>query len=157
MPALPLTIMEGYLSKRSGWQIKSAKKKWYYVRNNQLCYRKSKDDEDAAAVLIEGDLRLCVVRPMMKNSSFEVISPMKSTVLEAASEEAARAWIKSLEESIKSAHSQTVEGTYSTGLSGTRVAISSQADEDTDKEAGENMAKQARETNAVMVTYELWM
>ena len=156
MPALPLTIMEGYLSKRSGWQIKSAKKKWYYVRNNQLCYRKSKDDEDAAAVLIEGDLRLCVVRPMMKNSSFEVISPMKSTVLEAASEEAARAWIKSLEESIKSAHSQTVEGTYSTtSLSATRVAISSQADEDTDKEAGENMAKQARETNAVMVTYEL--
>ena len=156
MPALPLTIMEGYLSKRSGWQIKSAKKKWYYVRNNQLCYRKSKDDEDAAAVLIEGDLRLCVVRPMMKNSSFEVISPMKSTVLEAASEEAARAWIKSLEESIKSAHSQTVEGTYSTtSLSATRVAISSQADEDTDKEAGENMAKQERETNAVMVTYEL--
>ena len=156
MPALPLTIMEGYLSKRSGWQIKSAKKKWYYVRNNQLCYRKSKDDEDAVAVLIEGDLRLCVVRPMMKNSSFEVISPMKSTVLEAASEEAARAWIKSLEESIKSAHSQTVEGTYSTtSLSATRVAISSQADEDTDKEAGENMAKQERETNAVMVTYEL--
>ena len=152
MPAQPLTVMEGYLSKRSRWQIKSAKKKWYYVRNNQLCYRKSKDDEDGA-VLIEGDLRLCFVRPMMKNSSFEVISPMKSTVLEAASEEVARAWIKSLEESIKSAHSQMVEGTYSIGQSATGVAIASQADEDTEKEDGEYLAKQGRETNAVMVTY----
>ena len=137
----PSLIMEGYLSKRSGWQIKSAKKKWYFVRNNQFCHRRSKDDDDDA-VLMEGDLRLCVVRPMTRKNSFEVISPMKSTVLEAASEEVAKAWIKSLEESIKNAHSQTVEGTYSTGLPAARVAVASQADEDEEKEAGENMAKQ---------------
>ena len=150
MPA-PLPIMEGYLSKRSGWQIKSSwKQKWYFVRDNQLCYRKSKDDEDSA-VLVEGDLRLCVVRPMLKKNCFEVISPMKSTVLKAVSEEVAKAWISGLESSITSAHSQTVEGTYSTGMSTTRVAVPSQADEDEEKEAGKNMAKQGRDTNAVMV------
>ena len=141
--------MEGYLSKRSGWQIKSAKKKWYYVRDNQLCCKNGRDDDEAAAVLLEGDLRLCVVRPMTRKCSFEVISPMRSTVLEAASEEAAKAWIRGLEESIKSAHSQTVEGTYSMGK---RVAaVASRADEDEEKEAGENMAKQVRETIIVTV------
>ena len=138
------TTMEGYLSRRSGWLITGTQKKhWYYVRDNQICYRRSQSRDAAEeAVLLEGDLRLCVVRPMTKKSSFEVISPSKSTVLEAASEEVAKAWIKSLEESIKAAHSQTVEGTYSTGKSATKVAEKSQVDEEDEKEAGKNMAKQ---------------
>ena len=137
--------MEGYLSRRSGWHITGTKKKhWYYVRDNQICYRRSKNiDAAEEAVLLEGDLRLCVVRPMTKKSSFEVISPSRSTVLEAASEDVAMTWIKSLEESIKAAHSQTVDGIYSTGKSAAKVAEKSKVDEEDEKEAGKNMAKQA--------------
>ena len=136
--------MEGYLSRRSGRLITGTKKKhWYYVRDNQICYRRSQNrDASEQAVLLEGDLRLCMVRPMTKKSSFEVISPSKSTVLEAASEDVAKAWIKSIQESIKSAISQTVEGTYSTGISATQVAEKSKVDEEDEREAGKNIAKQ---------------
>ena len=137
--------MEGYLSRRSGWHITGTKKKhWYYVRDNQICYRRSQNrDAGEEAGLLESDLRLCMVRPMTKKSSFEVISPSRSTVLEAASEDEAKAWIKGLEESIKAAHSQTVDGTYSTGKSAAKVAEKSKVDEEDEKEAGKNMAKQA--------------
>ena len=142
-------ITEGYLSARIGigitGKMKMYSSRWYCVENNQLCYRKNKDDE--VAVVVASDLRLCLVRPMLKKNCFEVISPLSSQghVLKAGSEETAKAWIGGLENSIKAAHGETVKGTYVTRVPGekdTYVTMRSHEDEEDEKEARNNMAKQ---------------
>ena len=141
--------MEGYLSARIGigitGKIKMYSSRWYFVENNQLCYRKHKDD--AVAVVVEADLRLCLVRPMLKKNCFEVISPTNSQghVLKAGSAEAAKAWVSGLEASIKAALGETVKGTYVTRVPEEKdTYVYSNRDEEDEKEARKTMAKQGR-------------
>ena len=62
---------------------------------------------------MEDDLRVCLVRPLMdidRRFCFEIISPSKSHVLQADTEESAKRWITCLQQGISSAlHNTMVE------------------------------------------------
>lgn len=70
--------IEGYLFKRTSKGFKSWNRRWFYMCNNQLVYRK-RGDSDMPTVM-EEDLRICTVRPVNDSDRrfcFEVISPTK--------------------------------------------------------------------------------
>lgn len=70
--------IEGYLFKRTSKGFKSWNRRWFYMCNNQLVYRK-RGDGDMPTVM-EEDLRICTVRPVNDSDRrfcFEVISPTK--------------------------------------------------------------------------------
>ena len=83
--------LEGYLFKRGQNAFRTWNRRWFYLHNNQLCYKKRTDGDDG--IVMEEDLRLCLVRPLVdidRRFCFEVISPMKSHVLQADSEDVAK-------------------------------------------------------------------
>lgn len=70
--------IEGYLFKRTSKGFKSWNRRWFFMYNNQLVYRK-RGDSDVPTVM-EEDLRICTVRPVNDSDRrfcFEVISPTK--------------------------------------------------------------------------------
>lgn len=73
------SLIEGYLFKRTSKGFKTWNRRWFYLCNHQLVYRK-RSGEDFATVM-EEDLRICTVRPVNDSSDrrfcFEVISPTK--------------------------------------------------------------------------------
>ena len=69
----------------------------------QLCYSK-RNGEDVT--ILEDDLRICLVRPLMdidRRFCFEIISPTKSHVLQADSEYLYKLWLTTLQQGISSA------------------------------------------------------
>jgi Arf-GAP/coiled-coil/ANK repeat/PH domain-containing protein len=100
--------VEGYLFKRGQNAFRTWNRRWFYLLNNQLCYSKRTGED---VTVMEEDLRLCLVRPLHdtdRRFCFEVISPQKSHVLQADSEDVAKMWIDNLKQSISSAHHQTM-------------------------------------------------
>nr|XP_018916307.1 PREDICTED: arf-GAP with coiled-coil, ANK repeat and PH domain-containing protein 1 [Bemisia tabaci] len=98
------TKMEGYLFKRASNAFKTWNRRWFYLCDNKLVYRKRTGEEQAT--VMEEDLRLCSVRPASDSERrfcFEVISPTKSHMLQAESAEGYRAWINSLQQEIGAA------------------------------------------------------
>uniref|UniRef100_A0A182SAK4 PH domain-containing protein n=1 Tax=Anopheles maculatus TaxID=74869 RepID=A0A182SAK4_9DIPT len=96
--------MEGYLFKRTSNAFKTWNRRWFCMRDNQLFYRKRTGEE--LPTVMEEDLRLCTVRPLVDSDRrycFEVISPTKSHILQADSEVMMSAWIKALQKGIDSA------------------------------------------------------
>ena len=62
----------------------------FAFQNNKLCYSKRSGED---VTVMEEDLRICLVRPLMdidRRYCFEVISPTKSHILQADSEEIAK-------------------------------------------------------------------
>jgi len=95
--------IEGYLFKRGQNAFRTWNRRWFYLSNNKLCYSKRNGDD---VTVIEEDLRICLVRPLNdidRRFCFEVISPVKSHVLQADSEEMYGVWLTSLQQGISSA------------------------------------------------------
>jgi Arf-GAP/coiled-coil/ANK repeat/PH domain-containing protein len=96
--------MEGYLFKRTSNAFKTWNRRWFYMKDNKLYYRKRSGEE--LPTIMEDDLKLCAVRPLMdgdRRFCFEVISPTKSHILQADSESQYQAWIQALQSAIGNA------------------------------------------------------
>ncbi|KAI9581162.1 hypothetical protein GQX74_011702 [Glossina fuscipes] len=96
--------IEGYLFKKKSKGFKTWCRRWFYLSDNQLVYRK-RCNEDSFSVM-EEDLRICTVRPVNdgdRRFCFEVISPAKSHILQADSADLLAMWISALQRSIGAA------------------------------------------------------
>lgn len=96
--------MEGYLYKRTSNAFKTWNRRWFYMKDNKLFYRKRSGEE--LPTVMEEDLKLCTVRPVVDSDRrfcFEVISPSKSHVLQADSETHYSGWIQALQNAIGNA------------------------------------------------------
>lgn len=96
--------MEGYLFKRTSNAFKTWNRRWFYMKDNKLYYRKRSGEE--LPTIMEDDLKLCAVRPLMDSDRrfcFEVISPTKSHILQADSESQYQSWIQALQSAIGNA------------------------------------------------------
>lgn len=70
--------MEGYLFKRTSNAFKTWNRRWFYMKDNKLYYRK-RSGEDMPTVM-EEDLAICHVRKLPdtdRRFCFEVLSPNK--------------------------------------------------------------------------------
>ena len=110
--------LEGYLFKRGQKTFRTWNRRWFYLKDNQLCYSKRTGEE---VTVMEEDLRICLVRPVMdieRRFCFEIISPTKkSHVLQADTEELCQKWMTTLQQGITSALHKTLiaEGTAKSG------------------------------------------
>ncbi|XP_044734424.1 arf-GAP with coiled-coil, ANK repeat and PH domain-containing protein 2 [Chrysoperla carnea] len=96
--------MEGYLFKRTSNAFKTWNRRWFYLYDNQLVYRKRSGDQQVT--IMEDDLRLCSVKPVHdgeRRFCFEVLSPSKSHMLQADSAEMYDLWISSMQKGIGAA------------------------------------------------------
>ncbi|XP_076750552.1 centaurin beta 1A [Xylocopa sonorina] len=103
-PAPANQKMEGYLFKRTSNAFKTWNRRWFCLRDHQLVYRKRTGDSDYT--VMEEDLRLCTVKPVVdcdRRNCFEVLSPTKSHILQADSEEAYLAWVTAMQQAIGAA------------------------------------------------------
>ncbi|XP_044260319.1 arf-GAP with coiled-coil, ANK repeat and PH domain-containing protein 2 isoform X1 [Tribolium madens] len=99
-----LPRMEGYLFKRTSNAFKTWNRRWFYLYDNKLVYRKRSGEE--VETVMEDDLRLCTVKPVLdgeRRFCFEVLSPSKSHMLQADSKEMYEAWIGALQKGIGAA------------------------------------------------------
>ncbi|OTF74545.1 Centaurin beta-like protein [Euroglyphus maynei] len=98
--------IEGYLFKRTSSTFKSWNRRWFIVQNHQLVYQKRSNEKEF--VIMEEDLRLCNARPAVevdRRFCFEVMSPTKSHILQAESEESCKQWLAALQAGIDAAYS----------------------------------------------------
>lgn len=105
------SAMEGYLFKRTSKGFKTWNRRWFYLFDNKLMYRKRGNGEPAS--VMEEDLRICTVRPANDSDRrfcFEVISPTKSHILQADSAEMLSTWMMALHRSIGAAIQQQCDG-----------------------------------------------
>ncbi|XP_077271295.1 centaurin beta 1A isoform X2 [Temnothorax americanus] len=96
--------MEGYLFKRTSNAFKTWNRRWFCLKDHQLVYRKRTGDE--GYTIMEEDLRLCTVKPVVdcdRRNCFEVLSPTKSHMLQADSEETYLAWVTAMQQAIGAA------------------------------------------------------
>ncbi|XP_025419961.1 arf-GAP with coiled-coil, ANK repeat and PH domain-containing protein 2 isoform X3 [Sipha flava] len=115
-----VTRIEGYLYKRTSNAFKTWNRRWFYLKNNQLAYRK-RNGEDLFTIM-EDDLRICSVKPAYdaeRRFCFEVLSPTKSHILQADSEYVYKSWIEALQQGIGAAiqHSDQRSTNQSSGNS----------------------------------------
>ncbi|CAH0715669.1 unnamed protein product, partial [Brenthis ino] len=99
--------MQGYLFKRTSNAFKSWNRRWFYLYDNRLVYRKRTGELNVT--VMEEDLRLCTVKPVHdgeRRFCFEVLSPSKSHMLQADSEEMLNSWITALQNGIRAAIQQ---------------------------------------------------
>ncbi|XP_047029979.1 arf-GAP with coiled-coil, ANK repeat and PH domain-containing protein 2 [Helicoverpa zea] len=102
-----LPRMQGYLFKRTSNAFKTWNRRWFYLYDNRLVYRKRTGELNVT--VMEEDLRLCTVKPVLdgeRRYCFEVLSPSKSHMLQADSEEMLNSWITALQNGIRSAIQQ---------------------------------------------------
>ncbi|KAH7959193.1 hypothetical protein HPB49_009162 [Dermacentor silvarum] len=99
--------LEGYLFKRTSNAFKTWNRRWFIIQNGQLVYRKRSKDEQRT--IMEEDLRLCTVKPALdfeRRFCFEVLSPSKTHMLQADSQESYDCWITALQSGISHALDQ---------------------------------------------------
>ncbi|XP_013144075.1 PREDICTED: arf-GAP with coiled-coil, ANK repeat and PH domain-containing protein 2 isoform X2 [Papilio polytes] len=102
-----LPRMQGYLFKRTSNAFKTWNRRWFYLYDNRLVYRKRTGELNVT--VMEEDLRLCTVKPVLdgeRRFCFEVLSPSKSHMLQADSEEMVSSWMAALQSGIRSAIQQ---------------------------------------------------
>ncbi|XP_037077071.1 arf-GAP with coiled-coil, ANK repeat and PH domain-containing protein 3-like [Pollicipes pollicipes] len=102
-PADTGVFMEGYLFKRTTNAFKTWNRRWFTLENHQLKYRRRTGDE---LTMMEEDLRLCTVKPVHeldRRHCFEVVSPLKSHVMQADSEPSYKLWVEALQAGIGAA------------------------------------------------------
>ncbi|XP_078011754.1 arf-GAP with coiled-coil, ANK repeat and PH domain-containing protein 1 isoform X3 [Phascolarctos cinereus] len=102
-------VMEGHLFKRASNAFKTWSRRWFTIQNNQLVYQKKY--KDPMTVVVE-DLRLCTVKlcpDSERRFCFEVVSPSKSCLLQADSEQLLQLWVSAVQSSIATAFSQAQE------------------------------------------------
>ncbi|CRK87513.1 CLUMA_CG001314, isoform A [Clunio marinus] len=116
--------MEGYLFKRTSNAFKTWNRRWFYMKDNKLYYRK-RSGEDLPTIM-EDDLKLCTVRPVTDSDRrfcFEVISPTKSHILQADSENQYQAWVQALHSGI--GHAIQNNSRYSNHMCASSSSVSS--------------------------------
>ncbi|GCB61685.1 hypothetical protein scyTo_0004138 [Scyliorhinus torazame] len=109
-------VMEGYLYKRASNAFKTWNRRWFSIQNNQLVYQKKFKDN---LTVVVDDLRLCTVKPcedIERRFCFEVVSPTKSCMLQADSENIRQVWIKAVQASIATAYKEKGEESYAEKL-----------------------------------------
>lgn len=90
--------LEGYLFKRSSGAFKSWSRRWFVLRHNQLCYQSESKAEEL--VVVVEDLRICTIKladDLERRFCFEVVTPSRSSLLQADSEAWRRTWMAYLE------------------------------------------------------------
>ncbi|KAK4875509.1 hypothetical protein RN001_011931 [Aquatica leii] len=129
-------IIEGYLFKRTSSAFKTWNRRWFYLYENKLVYRKRTGEEHVT--VMEDDLRICTVKPILEGERrfcFEIVSPSKSHVLQADSKELFDAWISALQKGIGSAiqrfHGDVSSYDDNRRDSGTSTASASSGNENT--------------------------
>lgn len=107
--------LEGYLFKRSSNAFKTWNRRWFMIKDNKLMYRKRNDNTGEDVTVMQVDLRLCTVKrfDMERRFCFEVVSPTKSHVLQAESEEACHRWMSAMAAGIDAAYGQLKDNTVS--------------------------------------------
>ena len=110
--------LEGYLFKRTSNAFKTWNRRWFMIKDNKLMYTKRNDTTGEDVTVMEVDLRLCSVKryDLERRFCFEVVSPSKSHVLQADSEESCQQWIVAMAAGIDAAYSEMKNATAS-GLS----------------------------------------
>ncbi|KAL0973567.1 hypothetical protein UPYG_G00206220 [Umbra pygmaea] len=101
--------IQGYLFKRSRKKLKTWKRGWFSIKDNQLLYTKSHKEDP---LLLFDDLRLCAVKSLDsidRRFCFELVSVQKCCVFQADSEELKQAWISAVQGSIDMAYRERVE------------------------------------------------
>ncbi|XP_018333831.1 arf-GAP with coiled-coil, ANK repeat and PH domain-containing protein 2 [Agrilus planipennis] len=101
-------IMEGYLFKRTSNAFKTWHRRWFYLFDNKLVYKKRTGEENVT--VMEDDLRICTVKPVFdgeRRFCFEIVSPSKNHMLQADSKEMYDAWISAMQKGIGAAIQQT--------------------------------------------------
>ncbi|XP_049863259.1 arf-GAP with coiled-coil, ANK repeat and PH domain-containing protein 2 isoform X2 [Schistocerca gregaria] len=101
--------MEGYLFKRTSNAFKTWNRRWFTLQENKLVYCKRTGEDNVT--IMEEDLRLCSVKPVHEGDRrfcFEVLSPSKSHMLQADSEEMLQCWISAMQQGIGAALQQSL-------------------------------------------------
>ncbi|XP_066259170.1 arf-GAP with coiled-coil, ANK repeat and PH domain-containing protein 2 [Euwallacea similis] len=96
--------LEGYLFKRTSNAFKTWNRRWFYLFDNKLVYRRRTGDE--SETIMEDDLRICTIKPVTEGDRrfcFEIVSPSKSHILQADSEEMYNIWTDALQKAIGNA------------------------------------------------------
>ncbi|CAG9772843.1 unnamed protein product [Ceutorhynchus assimilis] len=96
--------LEGYLFKRTSNAFKTWNRRWFYLFDNKLVYRRRSGDEHET--VMEDDLRICTVKPVTdgeRRFCFEIVSPSKNHILQADSEDMFQLWIEALQKGIGAA------------------------------------------------------
>ncbi|KAJ1526936.1 hypothetical protein ONE63_008484 [Megalurothrips usitatus] len=109
--------IQGYLFKRTSNAFKTWNRRWFSLQDNQLVYRKRSGED---LTIMEEDLRLCTVKPVVEGDRrycFEVVSPNKSHILQADSEEMYQAWIEAMQKGIGAAFQRAMSTGYEIGIS----------------------------------------
>lgn len=101
--------LEGYLFKRASNGFKVWNRRWFILKDHQLLYQKRCDTQPT---IMEEDLRLLTVRPVDRADvdrrfCFEVLSPQKSHILQADTENACKTWISAIQAGINAAFHDT--------------------------------------------------
>ncbi|KAH9513503.1 Arf-GAP with coiled-coil, ANK repeat and PH domain-containing protein 2 [Bulinus truncatus] len=99
---------EGYLFKRNSNAFKNYVRRWFCIQDSQLVYRKRTKDN---LTVMEDDLRLCTIRQPVDSDRrfcFEVLSPTRSHILQADSDEECQLWVSALNASISHAYKETM-------------------------------------------------
>uniref|UniRef100_A0A2C9KZY6 Arf-GAP with coiled-coil, ANK repeat and PH domain-containing protein 2 n=1 Tax=Biomphalaria glabrata TaxID=6526 RepID=A0A2C9KZY6_BIOGL len=99
---------EGYLFKRNSNAFKNYVRRWFCIQDSQLVYRKRTKD---TLTVMEDDLRLCTIRQPVDSDRrfcFEVLSPTRSHILQADSDEECQLWVSALNASISHAYKETM-------------------------------------------------
>ncbi|KAL4221052.1 ArfGAP with coiled-coil [Mactra antiquata] len=98
------THMEGYLFKKTKHAFKAWVRRWFCIEENQLRYQKR--SKDTQVTVMEEDLRLCTVKPVYeidRRFCFEVLSPTRSHMLQAHTEEEFQAWVSAIQSGVTKA------------------------------------------------------
>ncbi|XP_061163499.1 arf-GAP with coiled-coil, ANK repeat and PH domain-containing protein 2-like isoform X2 [Saccostrea echinata] len=96
--------MEGYLLKRTSKGFKSWVRRWFSIENSQLLYMKRGSREYS---IMEEDIRLCTVKLVYETDRrfcFEVLSPTRSHMLQAESDQNLQFWLNNIQTAITKAY-----------------------------------------------------
>ncbi|XP_053378624.1 arf-GAP with coiled-coil, ANK repeat and PH domain-containing protein 2-like [Mercenaria mercenaria] len=96
--------MEGYLFKKTKHAFKAWVRRWFSIEDNQLRYQKRM--KDTQVTVMEEDLRLCTVKPayeLDRRFCFEVLSPTRSHMLQAHTEEEFQTWVGAIQSGVTKA------------------------------------------------------
>lgn len=97
--------MEGYLFKRTKHAFKTWVRRWFTIQQNQLRYQKRTKDHNYT--IMEEDLRLCTVKPALeidRRFCFEVLSPTRSHMLQAHTDEEFQTWVSAIQSGVTKAY-----------------------------------------------------
>ncbi|ELU18512.1 hypothetical protein CAPTEDRAFT_168178 [Capitella teleta] len=126
--------MEGYLFKRTSNAFKTWVRRWFTVQNNQLVYRKRSRD---SVTIMEDDLRLCTVRLVSdvdRRFCFEVLSPSRSHILQADSDQECVEWVAAIQRGVSHAYNERSDSCAEKPVTSNAADVDAQSSSSSDVE-----------------------